>query len=315
MKKGFDEEAAEVMLSSVQESTLNQYETPIRLWWEFCKKSNTSPYDLDAIKVTKFFTLSFKEKFKEKSFSTLNTYRAALSLLNLNDSSDNNGLSRFFKGLSAQKPQTPKYDAIWDPAPVVNYLSSQYPNENLSLEELTNKLVTLLALDTAQRVQTLSKISIENIEFLENSVQIKIPERIKTSRRNKNQPFFNIPNFQDQKSLCVATMLKAYLLKTEQVRSNHKKLFITHKKPHHEASSQTISRWVRNTLKKSGINTSVFTAHSTRHASTSAAARKGINIETIRKTAGWTENSSVFARFYNRPLVITEDFTSDVMKN
>ena len=34
LRKGFDEEAAEVMLLSVQESTLNQYEIPIRLWWE-----------------------------------------------------------------------------------------------------------------------------------------------------------------------------------------------------------------------------------------------------------------------------------------
>lgn len=56
-------------------------------------------------------------------------------------------------------------------------------------------------------------------------------------------------------------------------------------------------------LTNSGIDTSKFTSHSTRHASTSKASEKGINIEVIRKAAGWTANSSTFARFYKRPIV------------
>ncbi|KYN14545.1 hypothetical protein ALC57_13242, partial [Trachymyrmex cornetzi] len=31
----------------------------------------------------------------------------------------------------------------------------------------------------------------------------------------------------------------------------------------------------------------------------------GVDIETIRKTAGWSTGSSVFARFYNRPITST----------
>ncbi|KAH9635903.1 hypothetical protein HF086_002463 [Spodoptera exigua] len=56
------------------------------------------------------------------------------------------------------------------------------------------------------------------------------------------------------------------------------------------------------TLNEAGIDTSVFTAHSTRHASTSAASRAGLGIDLIRRTAGWSGTSSTFAKFYNRPI-------------
>ena len=56
-------------------------------------------------------------------------------------------------------------------------------------------------------------------------------------------------------------------------------------------------------IKNTDVDTSVFTAHSTRHASTSAAKRRGVDLDLIRKTAGWTKNSQTFARFYNREIV------------
>lgn len=63
---------------------------------------------------------------------------------------------------------------------------------------------------------------------------------------------------------------------------------ITNKKPHHEASTDTLSRWICDVLKNTGIDICVFTAHSTWHPATSAAARNGLNIENIRRAALWT---------------------------
>ncbi|VEN52736.1 unnamed protein product, partial [Callosobruchus maculatus] len=73
-------------------------------------------------------------------------------------------------------------------------------------------------------------------------------------------------------------------------------------KPFRQATKQTLSRWVKETLRLSGVDTSIFKAHSTRHAASSAALRLGVSIDTILQTAGWSEKSSVFANFYNRPL-------------
>ncbi len=50
------------------------------------------------------------------------------------------------------------------------------------------------------------------------------------------------------------------------------------------------------------MNTDIFSAHSARHASNSAAKRLGVNMEVILKTAHWSAEST-FARFYDRPLL------------
>lgn len=57
---------------------------------------------------------------------------------------------------------------------------------------------------------------------------------------------------------------------------------------------------------ESGVDTNTFDAYSTRHASTSSAKISGVNIDAIRKAAGWTERSSTFARFYDRRMITSE---------
>lgn len=91
---------------------------------------------------------------------------------------------------------------------------------------------------------------------------------------------------------------------TSSLRSdNIDNLLLTYKKPHKRASSQSISRWINLTMAESGVDVSVFSAHSTRHASTSAVASAEVSIDLIRKTAGWSYSSQTFAKFYNRPVL------------
>ena len=110
--------------------------------------------------------------------------------------------------------------------------------------------------------------------------------------------------FKNNCKVCAADTLVYYLNKTKELRTNGQKyLFIACKKPYKVVSSQTISRWVTDTLSAAGVDTNIFTAHSTRHASTSAAKRSGVSLNVIRKTAGWSEQSLTFAKFYDRPLI------------
>ena len=94
-----------------------------------------------------------------------------------------------------------------------------------------------------------------------------------------------------------------YLEKTKDIRGLINKLFISFRRPHKEVGTQTISRWIKKVMCKSGIDVNIFSAYSTRHASTSAAKRSGVNIDQIRKTAGWSKDSETFARFYNRHVI------------
>lgn len=65
-------------------------------------------------------------------------------------------------------------------------------------------------------------------------------------------------------------------------------------------------------LNFSSVDTNIFAPHSVRHASTSKAARIGISLDIIRRSAGWSQNSQCFAKFYNRPLYKGYDFAKAV---
>lgn len=65
----------------------------------------------------------------------------------------------------------------------------------------------------------------------------------------------------------------------------------------------------------SGNDTNVFDACSTRHAATSTAKRKGISIDCIKKTAGWSENSRTFENFYDKPILPRKEAFSNAILN
>lgn len=162
-------------------------------------------------------------------------------------------------------------------------------------------------------MQTLANIEIANIVRSNEGLTIKIPNRLKTSAPKRCQPSLILP-FYKEANICVARTLGSYLEKSNNIRTASTDiLFITFKKPYHTATSQTISRWIKTVLGKSGLDTSIFTAHSTRHAATSAAARKGVNIDLIRSSASWSSCSKTFAKFYNRPLAGGSKFLSAIL--
>ena len=101
------------------------------------------------------------------------------------------------------------------------------------------KLVCLLALLTGQRMQTLSLINIDNIERETDLIRIKIPDRIITSGRNRNQPVLVLPYFLENNKICAASSLDSYIQKSKNVHKSIKSLFITSEKPFISASSQS----------------------------------------------------------------------------
>ncbi|XP_047992316.1 uncharacterized protein LOC125231019 isoform X1 [Leguminivora glycinivorella] len=297
-RRGTPKSAIQIMLNSLSNNTLKQYDTSFKQWWLFCKQNKIDFYQASIPFVLKFLTERFENG---ASYGTINSTRSALSLLIGPRIGNDDRIKRFVKGVFRLKPPTPKYNITWDPSIVLNYLKGLYPNEVISLEQLTHKVVMLLALTTGHRVQTLSLIKINNIQFTHEGVQIFIPDLIKTSGKNSKQPLLNLKIFSNKIEVCPVTTLNSYIKRTQSIRDTNS-LLITHKKPHHAVSTQTISRWIKNVLKEAGIDVNIFTAHSTRHASTSAASRSGISIDIIQKTAGWSENSICFAKHYNRPI-------------
>lgn len=297
--KHMPEDAIEIILASTSEKTQKQYNSALKKWWTFCLSQNLDPFSTDIPNIVKFLSQEFLSGVK---YDTLNATRSAISLIMGPDIAEDHRVKRFFKGVYNIRPNQPKYALTWDPQIVLRYFSDQPNNEVLSLKDLSKKLLTLLAIITAHRMQTFSVIELDNIEIRAENVIIKIPKRIKTSGLNRHQPALVIPFFRENCKVCAASALVSYLEKTREIRKSEKRLFISFKTPHKAVSSQTLSHWVCDSLSLAGIDTSVFSAHSTRHASTSAVSRQGISIDVIRRTAGWSKTSCTFARFYNREI-------------
>lgn len=310
--KGTPEGALETSLASLSEATVSQYVKPLRLWWYFCQRQGIDPFRSSVASLLDFLAASLPNI---GSYSTLNSYRSAISLISLEEMGSHPLVKRFCKGVSVLKPQRPRYNFIWDPAPVVARLASLYPHEDLPLELISRKLATLLALTTAQRMQTLAAISISNITF-SDSLIIKIPARLKTSGIGKSQPLLIFKPFPEKPELCVFSLTRYYIDITRNLHSNRcDSLFVSFRAPYRAVSSQTLGRWVRAELEAAGIDVSIFSAHSTRHASTSFAALKGVNLDEIRRTAGWSDSSDVFARFYNRPILRDSSFQLTILNS
>ena len=86
--------------------------------------------------------------------------------------------------------------------------------------------------------------------------------------------------------------MKEYLDRTKYLRMGSELMISSLK-----ASKTTISRWLKTILTQAGVDIQ-FKPHTNRSAATSASRLKGVTLQTIVRTAGWS-NAKTFAKFYN----------------
>ena len=210
-------------------------------------------------------------------------------------------VKRLMKGIFEKKPVFPRHTRTWDVNIVLTALETWVPIEKLTLKELSYKLCMLIALLSGQRCQTLQvlKITPDAMRLTESKCTFFVNSLLKHSRRGTHQSPIELNSFEENKALCVIRVLHEYLNRTRPLRGDCKNLFITLLAPHKAVSTDTISRWLKETLARAGVDTHVFTAHSTRSASTSAVKESGAPISVIMNAAGWT-NATTFAKFYHK---------------
>ena len=182
------------MISSLTESTMKQYNVYLLQWKNFCESYNADFYNPSIKNILEFLTESYHDG---ASFGTINSQRCAISLISKEKIGADPLVSRFVKGIAKLKPVKPKYHCTWDVSIALNYIKKFHPLIDLTLKQVSDKAVLLLALSTAHRVQTLASINIENILETSEGLEIKIPDAIKTSGPGKYQPVLYLPRFKD----------------------------------------------------------------------------------------------------------------------
>jgi hypothetical protein len=165
----------------------------------------------------------------------------------------------------------------------------------------------LIALSAGQRVQTISKLYLDNLVKSPDRYVFSFNELLKTSKPG-NHFALEIRKFDDT-SVCPLTCLKTYLDRTSDIRGDHRCIFLSLNRPVKPVSKQTISRWLTDLLRSCDID-HAFKAHSVRSAATSKAALH-TNIDCVLTAAGW-KSAQTFAKFYNKPIVNNISFAEAV---
>ena len=239
------------------------------------------------------------------TYSSLNTARCALSTVILLPNGNTFGnhplVTRLMKGVFESRPTLPRYNSIWNLSTVLDFIKTLGPNEELSLKNVTLKCVTLVALLSGQRCQTIHALRISGMKETNGQIRFDISTLPKTSKPGKHQEPLTFKPYTYDSQLCVVKCLQPYVKQTSEVRNGADQQWLSYQKPHNPGSKDTVSRRIKEFLKKSGIDISSYGAHSTRAASSSAArSSPNISLQTIMNAAGWAREST-FRKFYDKP--------------
>jgi len=287
-----------VLEASLAPSTQAQYSSPLNRWHSFCTEKGIDPTQGTASHLLNFLTAWHGEG---ASYGTLNSARAAISLISVENFSADKLISRFFEALYRLQPPKPRYAFTWDAQRLLDHVEQLWPLDGIPLAVLSRRLVALLAITTAKRVDELFKIELPNIRQTAAGFEIGISALIKTSRPGAPPPLLSLPFFPQNPKLCVPTTLLRYLEATRSLRGDIRQLFIATVPPYKAVGKETLRRWIKTTLRDAGIE-APFSSHSTRHAAVSTAFRNGVDIHTIYQTANWSARSRVLAAHYHRPI-------------
>lgn len=295
------EDTTRLIIESLRPATKMQYATYIIQFMNFIEKPLKECTSTDLLSFLS--TLYHKKHLR---YSAVNTARSAVStlmdLLKGEPLGQHHLVKRFMKGVFHQRPSLPKYQSIWDPDILLNYLDQD--SNQLTTLEFSRKIATLLTLLSGNRVITIASLKTKDIHIEENRIILTPSVLGKTSKPGKPQHLIEFNSFQDRPHLCIVNQLKMYLSNTKEKRKNVNtdNVLLTTTPPYHNASRNTIANWIKTCLNQAGINNNNanYSPHSLRAASTSKASSM-MPVDDILKAAGWSSEST-FHKFYKRSI-------------
>ena len=300
----FSSKTVEILLAGNRTSTLATYESAWNNWNNWCAEEHQNPMSNDLRVILSFLT---SLHVKGKSYSTINIHRSMLSMTL--KAIDNVAIGQhpmvlnFMKGCYNLNPPRPRYSAMWDVQVVLNFMREAGNNSILNLSIITKKLATLLAISTLLRVSELASLNKISLEFSPTGARIAL-SRPRKAQSSGPLRWVSIDKYEDGR-ICPVDCLRTYIYLTDFNRNegNQRSLFISLIEPFGPVSGNTIGRWIKTYLSFAGINTDIFSAHSTRGAAASGAVRSGVPIDSILRTGDWS-NESTFAKYYNRQVTL-----------
>ena len=224
----------------------------MQTWLEYCRRWGYHTQHPTVSKVLDFLRALFAQGL---GYSAINSHHSALSsilqLPGLERIGEHNLVSWFMKGVFNLKPPQPRYSKMWDIKKVLLYFKGLGRNEDLTLQQL--KTAMLLSILAGRRLHTLHKSETSKMDISDvgGKVICHITCLTKYSKPSgPNKPIVFCA-YTENKLLCPAACIKEYLhFRAGLVDEKCTQFFITHGKPHHQRSNDTLDRWVKYGHKK-----------------------------------------------------------------
>ena len=301
--EGLSDRVIEILRKSWRSSTEAAYSSAWKQWDCWCLERGSDPISAPINTILEFLLHQYEAG---KMYRTINTMRSAISMTHEEVDGVRVGqhalVTRFLKGIYNCRPPCPKYSCTRDVDIVLRYIENLPDNKDLSFQQLSHKLVMLMALANADRCSDLAALDLSYHSSVGNGERFRIPGLTKSRRKGPPLESF-YSSFPEAPRLCPVATLHCYIERSKHLRCGSQgkdPLFISVRKPHKPVKPATIGHWIKAMMKAAGINTDMFSAHSTRGASTSKANTLGVSSADILKAANWS-STSTFCRFYHRP--------------
>ena len=303
--QGFLQRVAELVIESWRGNTNAAYNSAWRKWHSWCCRRGINPVSATVASIMEFLTDQFD---LELQYRTINTMQSSISTTHPGIEGTAVGshplVSRLMRGMFNCRPPMPRYDRSWNIGTVIDFFTNHYKSASLTVLQLAKKAATLLAITNADRCSDLAALDRDHLKQTPTGVEFTVMQLTKTRSRKSSTPRKVLYHyFLENTEVCLVTVLQLYLDRTAEQASSMRSprpVFVTSRKPIHRAKPGTIGHWIKDTLSKAGVDTETFSAHSTRSASTSHAATRGVPVCDILKAATWSSQST-FERFYYRP--------------
>jgi hypothetical protein len=298
---GLSGRVVELLMGGWRDSTSAAYQSAWSNWSDWCVREETDPMSPSIAKVLDFLSSLVSDG---KAYRTVNVHRSMLSStlgkLDGFDLGKHPLVVKLMRGVYNKKPPSPKYSNFWEVDSVVEFLISLGPNGDLPFKNLSLKLAMLLALSSLCRVSELASIYRYSVVFCNNQAKFSL-QKPRKFQRNSPLQVITLEKLLPLPLACPVETLKDFLIASDQLRQGEKakSLFIGLRPPHSSVGASSVARWLKLILNDAGVDTSIYSAHSTRGASASNAVNSGVPTEAILAAGNWNSEST-FTRFYRR---------------
>ena len=267
--RGFLSRTASLMLNARRKSSSDTYSSPWRKWLHWSSERGHDSYNSPITVIADFLTDCFEQGL---SASYIGVIRSSISCYHAHIDGYQVGKHPYIVmvlgGVKTQRPAVDRLPMVWNADQVISFLKILGRMEDLSLRILTYKTVMLVSLANIPRASDIVGLKINRMSSLPESLVFFFDDPRKHERerssnfRSKAKDPLEIYNFEEDMDLCPVTFLNHYVERTSVFRKNENQIFLALPRPHNKVKSETVGRWIKEILKRAGIDIDKFTAHS-----------------------------------------------------